>query len=106
MAAGFVVPKITARSAKHLAVLKTENYVEFGTFFDHDHLVSNLQQGCPQMRLYNDSNDLWDQPSTASPFVIIPANLAEDVVNLNLYNVLAKPEMWRGQFDSWLEEST
>jgi hypothetical protein len=104
LTAGFVVPKITARSATQLAALKTENYVEFGTFFDHDHLVSSLRQGCPQMRLYNDSNDLWDQPTTASPFVIIPINLAEDVVNLNHYDILAKPEKWRGQFDSWFDE--
>jgi hypothetical protein len=104
-AAGFVVPKITARSAKYLAALKTEDYVDFGTFFDRDHLVSSLREGCPQMKLYNDSNGLWHQPTTASPFVIIPKNLAEDFVNLNFYDVLTKPEK-RGQFDSWLDDAT
>jgi hypothetical protein len=57
------------------------------------------------MKLYNDSNGLWHQPTTASPFVIIPKNLAEDFVNLNFYDVLTKPEK-RGQFDSWLDDAT
>jgi len=56
------------------------------------------------MKLYNGSNDLWDRPTTASPFIIIPKNLAEDFVNLNFYDVFTKPEKWRGQFDSWLDE--
>jgi hypothetical protein len=33
-----------------------------------------------------------------------PKNLAEDFVNVNFYDVLTKPEKWREQFDSWLDE--
>lgn len=65
-------------------------------------ISSSVAEACPQLRLIDSINDLWDVPSVQTPYDLQPEKLTAD---FNPPGVLQKPEMWLGQFQKWLNDT-
>jgi hypothetical protein len=92
-----------ARSETDLRALTTNTIVDLSHLFDYDHFIMSLKEGCPQMRIYNHRNDLYNLPSTAKPLELVPQDLSRDFVH---ETVLAHPSEWRKNFDEWVDSET
>lgn len=91
------------RSRKDLSDLTTNELVDFSYLFDRSHFKATLAEACPQMKLYDSVNDLYNFPTTAIPILLNPQDLATEF----LYErVLAKPAEWRVSFDAFLNSKT
>jgi hypothetical protein len=92
-----------ARSDTDLRAVSTNNIVDLSHLFDLEHFITSLKEGCPQMRIYNHRNDLYNLPSTSNPLELIPQDLSREFVHKT---ILVHPSEWRESFDEWLQSHT
>lgn len=92
-----------ARSETNLRAITTNTVVDLSHIFDLEHFTTSLKEGCPQMRIYNHRNDLYNLPSTAKPLELIPQDLSREFVH---ETILAHPSEWRKNFDEWVDSET
>jgi len=69
--------------------------------FDAEHFIKTLMTDCPQMKLYQSQNNLWDKPSSAIAFEISPRELKSGRL---WHHTMQRPEDFRSGFDGWLKE--
>ncbi|KAK3296412.1 uncharacterized protein B0H64DRAFT_398186 [Chaetomium fimeti] len=72
-ATGIVLPQIRTRSEKDLANIMLE-YQGFDYFFDEDHFRRSLQTACPQITLYDSTDDIPNAPVPYRAEKITPRN--------------------------------
>lgn len=68
--------------------------------FDAEHFIRTLMGDCPQMKLYQSQNNLWDKPSSAIAFEISPRELKSGRL---WHHTMQRPEDFRDSFDAWLK---
>jgi hypothetical protein len=94
---------MVARSETDLRAITTNTIVDLSHLFDLEHFITSLKEGCPQMKIYNHRNDLYNLPSTAKPLELIPQDLSIGFVH---ETVLAHPSDWHKNFDEWVHSKT
>jgi hypothetical protein len=69
--AAFVIPQIISpKFDRHLQEV-ANSQVPFTHLFDQDHFVAALGSACPQLKIYNHTNELWELPSTAKSYTLV-----------------------------------
>jgi hypothetical protein len=92
------------RGDSSLSDLFTGINYPFTHFFELEHFTTSFRTACPQIRLYDHQNDLWDQPSTAEEHEVDPHELSAKH-HRKAYTLIDEAEYWRGSFYKWLNES-
>jgi hypothetical protein len=92
-----------ARSDSDLTAITTDRIVDFPHLFDLQHFIRSLQEGCPQMKVYNHRNDLYNLPSTAKSLLLAPQDLSREFIH---GKVLAHPSEWHKDFNEWVHSQT
>lgn len=72
-------------------------------FFDMDHLNSALSAYCPQMKVYQSLDDLYDVPSVLNPKIFEVRSFTSEFVN---GTVLRNPHGVGQQFHEWLDRES
>ena len=99
----FVLPDIMARSQDNVAVLITEDIRDLDYLFDKVHLISTLEQHCPQLKVYSGPKELETYEWAQSSLDLNPIELAYGDVR---QWAIADPSVWRPNFDKWLMENS
>lgn len=60
-----------------------------------------LRTSCPQLKLHNSLDDLWDQPTLLTPLKFAPSDVAGDLTD---ESVIAHPNVFAARFDAWLDQ--
>jgi len=97
-ATGFVSPEISV-----LTAAETQTPVHLSHFFDFEHFKSSLTSTCPQLRIYDHQNDLYDLPSTAKAVSIAPGSLHSGPLLHG--TILTNPGNWSTSFKAFLNTS-
>lgn len=95
-----VLPQIKQRSDNDLAILNTGN-VDFDYLFDSEFFKSSFATACPQMHIYNSTDELKPLQSPTDP----PYRIDALQTALQYQNGIAitNPELWRASFDEWFD---
>nr|XP_036585191.1 alternative oxidase [Colletotrichum truncatum]KAF6795088.1 alternative oxidase [Colletotrichum truncatum] len=101
--AELVLPEIVPRSEDNLKDIVSKPAVPLDHFFDADHLHYVLSTYCPQLKVYNSFNDLYNVPQVANAIEFIIPDLNTDWVN---GTVLANPKGWNQQFHTYLDRKS
>ncbi|TVY78176.1 hypothetical protein LSUE1_G007122 [Lachnellula suecica] len=104
LSSGIIVPEIMKRGEDSLSNLFTDISYPFEHFFELPHFTTSFRTACPQIRLYDSQNDLWDLPSTAKEHEVDPQSLSakhHPVAN----TLIDEAGQWRGAFYKWLNET-
>lgn len=96
--------RIMKRGEDELINLFTNIDLPFTHFFDLEHFTTSFRTACPQIRLYEHKNDLWDQPSTAKDYECNPHELSAKH-HPTATTLIDEAEHWRGAFYKWLNET-
>ncbi|WQF78114.1 Putative GDP-fucose protein O-fucosyltransferase [Colletotrichum destructivum] len=99
--AALILPEIIPRSEDDIKSINGRPSVHLDYYFDMDHLRDVLTTYCPQMKVYESMDDLYNVPEAVS-------GLQFSIGDTNdkwLYgNVMAEPENWHQQFHKFLDE--
>lgn len=100
--AELVMPEIVRRYDRDISKVTphskgTPRGVSLDYFYDKDHLNWTLSTFCPQMRLYQSINDLWDQPMPN------PISTKEFKVDRVSDTVIKRPETWAPMFKEFFD---
>ncbi|CAG8957424.1 hypothetical protein HYFRA_00011405 [Hymenoscyphus fraxineus] len=99
--AGLVIPRLVKRDSKDIAAMYTADTVEFDRIFDRPHFVESLRRSCPQLRVYNTSDDI---PSNFPDDYLLPLEPEKDLVGFIPRNGSWQTEAWRGLLYTWLND--
>jgi hypothetical protein len=70
-AGAFIIPQITSPKFDRHFQEVANSQVPFTHLFDQDHFVATLGVSCPQLKIYNHTNELWELPSTANSYALV-----------------------------------
>jgi hypothetical protein len=70
-AGAFIIPQITSPKFDRNFQEVANSQVPFTHLFDQDHFVATLGASCPQLKIYNHTNELWELPSTANSYALV-----------------------------------
>ncbi|EQB59361.1 hypothetical protein CGLO_00261 [Colletotrichum gloeosporioides Cg-14] len=98
--AELILPQITPRSPENLQDIVSKPGVPIDYFFDSDHLHHVLSTYCPQMKVYDSLDELYDVPGVGNPFAFDMGVFVKEWVN---GTVLANPKGWNKSFRDWLD---
>jgi hypothetical protein len=97
-----VVPRIILRSPVDIAAIWNRETIEIDYIFDRGHFVRSLELSCPQLQIFNTTDDISDYDSSHGGLKLLPEKLVGgDIPG----DGIAHPEEWRGLFYEWLEIS-
>lgn len=103
-ATGIIMPKIQRRSEEDLANTFTTTLQPFDYFFDEQHFLSSLGTHCPQLAIYNTTEDIPNSQNKTEIKEFYPKDLnnpdAGDPRGRNRYL-----DLYRMKFDTWLRET-
>ncbi|KAK1978761.1 hypothetical protein LZ30DRAFT_598422 [Colletotrichum cereale] len=99
--AGLVLPRIISRSEDDIKVVNGRAGLPLDYYFDTDHLHHVLATYCPQMKVYESLDDLYDVPEASSALQFTIADTNSEWVN---GTVMAAPQRWYQSFHSFIDE--
>jgi GDP-fucose protein O-fucosyltransferase len=103
-ATGIIMPRIQRRSEEDLANIFTTTLQPFDYFFDEQHFLYALGTHCPQLAIYNTTEDIPNSQNKTEIKEFYPKDLnhldAGDPRGRNRYL-----DMYRTKFDTWLRET-
>lgn len=97
-----VIPRVILRSPVDIAAIWNRETIEIDYIFDRAHFVRSLELSCPQLQIFNTTDDIPSHDSTYGGIKLLPEKLVGDIPG----DGIAHPEEWRGLFYKWLETST
>ncbi|CCF40280.1 hypothetical protein CH063_10893 [Colletotrichum higginsianum] len=99
--AALILPEIIPRSEDDIKSINGRPGVTLDYYFDMDHLRNVLTTYCPQMRVYESMDDLYNVPEAISA---LQFSIGDTNKNWLYGNVMAEPENWHQQFHKFLDE--
>jgi hypothetical protein len=96
-----VVPRVILRSPVDIAAIWNRETIEMDYIFDRAHFIRSLELSCPQLQIFNTTEDISDYDSAHGGIKLLPEKLVGDIPG----DGIAHPEEWRGLFYEWLETS-
>jgi len=96
-----VVPRVILRSPVDIAAIWNRETIEMDYIFDRLHFMRSLELSCPQLQIFNTTDDIPDYDLTHHSIRLLPENLVGDIPG----DGIAHPEEWRGLFYDWLQTS-
>lgn len=99
-ATAYVIPRIIPRSVSDLSAWQFGHPRDFTYFFDREHFKATLAQACPQLKIYDDVDDLQEHEwATKEGMLFYPKRMDP---NLHMKFYLSQPQLWRAEFDDYL----
>ncbi|KAF9879134.1 hypothetical protein CkaCkLH20_03367 [Colletotrichum karsti] len=101
--AELVLPDIIPRSEENIQDIVSQRGKPLDYLFDTEHLHHILSAHCPQLKLYNSFNDLYNVPSVANAIEFAISDTNGEFVN---GTVLENPKGWSKQFRAFLDQKS
>ncbi|KAJ0158756.1 hypothetical protein CTA2_10961 [Colletotrichum tanaceti] len=99
--AALILPEIIPRSEDDIKSINGRPGVPLDYYFDMDHLRNALATHCPQMKVYESMDDLYNVPEAVSALQFSIGDTNDNWLN---GNVMAEPGRWHQQFHEFLDE--
>ncbi|KAK2050336.1 hypothetical protein LZ31DRAFT_215905 [Colletotrichum somersetense] len=99
--AALVLPRITSRSEDDIKAVNGRTGLPLDYYFDVDHLHHVLATYCPQMKVYDSLDDLYDVPEAFGALQFNIGDTNNDWVN---GTVIAAPETWSHGFYNFINQ--
>ncbi|KAL0929802.1 uncharacterized protein CTRU02_215232 [Colletotrichum truncatum] len=99
--ASLVMPRIFIRNESDISVIRTGERENLEYMFDRDHFVKSLQLSCPQLRLFNDTDEVYERlgpPRTWSLGLFPESLIKEGIPSTGMEH----PEQWKSLLYEWL----
>jgi hypothetical protein len=100
-ASQIILPRIQQRSEDDLANIFTTGFQPFDYFFDEDHFRNTIGTHCPQMKIYNTTEDIPHAEDRLKIKEFYPKDLG-DLDGCDGRGVNRHLDMFRPKFDNWL----
>lgn len=99
-----VLPRIVVRNDSDISVIRTGAREGLDYMFDRAHFVDSLRLSCPQLRLFNSTDDVQRAlgPSRTWSQGLFPEKLAEVDEGDKTSDGIPHPERWRAALHRWL----
>ncbi|KXH67656.1 hypothetical protein CSAL01_03579 [Colletotrichum salicis] len=99
-----VMPRIFKRSDSDISHIRTGRRQEIEYLFDREHFINSLHLSCPQLRLYNDTDEVYESlgPARTWSLGLFPESLVdeEQIASTGIEH----PEKWQSQLHQWLDD--
>ncbi len=99
--AGMTMPNVILRNPDNIAQIWNRERIPFDYIFDRPHFVESLRLSCPQLSLYNTTEDIPNYSNINASLSLLPEKL--DTLNPQ---GLDHPHEWRSLFYTWLSNIT
>ncbi|TDZ32142.1 hypothetical protein C8035_v000736 [Colletotrichum spinosum] len=99
-----VMPRIVVRDESDISQIRTGKKVNLDYMFDREHFVRSLNASCPQLRLFNSSDDVAARlgPPRTWSVGLFPESLIEEEKIPS--TGIPHPEKWKEQLHAWLKQ--
>ncbi|KAJ0162296.1 hypothetical protein CTA2_4786 [Colletotrichum tanaceti] len=98
-----VMPRIVERNDSDISHIRTGRRRQMEYLFDRQHFVDSLRLSCPQLRLYDDTDEVFEAlgPARTWSLGLFPESLVDEehVASTGIAN----PERWQSQLYRWLD---
>ncbi|KAI8177087.1 hypothetical protein K4K53_008496 [Colletotrichum sp. SAR 10_77] len=99
-----VMPRIFKRNDSDISHIRTGRRQEMEYLFDRQHFIDSLHLSCPQLRLYNDTDEVYESlgPARTWSLGLFPESLVDED---NIPSTgIEHPERWQAQLHRWLDD--
>ncbi|KAK0378428.1 hypothetical protein CLIM01_04203 [Colletotrichum limetticola] len=99
-----VMPRIFKRNDSDISHIRTGRRQEMEYLFDRQHFIDSLHLSCPQLRLYNDTDEVYESlgPARTWSLGLFPESLVDEEHIAS--TGIERPQKWRSQLYRWLED--
>ncbi|KDN60288.1 hypothetical protein CSUB01_12579 [Colletotrichum sublineola] len=99
-----VMPRIFKRNDSDISHIRTGRRQEMEYLFDRQHFINSLRLSCPQLRLYNDTDEVYESlgPARTWSLGLFPESLVDEEKIPS--TGIKHPERWQSQLHRWLHD--
>jgi hypothetical protein len=98
--ASLTLPRIVLRNPTEISNIHTKNLTSMDYMFNKAHFVQSLELSCPQLRLYNNIDEIPNRRHAQAPIPLLPESIVGEIPITGLKH----PEAWQQTFFTWLKE--